>query len=58
MLYYERNGEIYSVSRRDVQIQLDAASVKDAIQGQSNLNTVAVEGGGHDAVPLRSFQFG
>ena len=46
VLYYERNGEIHSVSRRDVQIQLDAASVKDAIQGQSNLNTVAVEGAG------------
>ena len=47
VLYFERNGEIYSVSRRDVQIALDPVSVKDAIQGQREFNTLAVEGAGN-----------
>ena len=47
VLYFERNGEIYSVSRRDIQIELDPVSVKNAIQGQSEFNTLAVEGVGN-----------
>ena len=57
VLYYERDGEMYAISRRDVKIPLDNALVQDAAKGENGFQTVMVDGVGEmrfHIVPFRS----